>query len=220
VRERITRLERDLSRLAKQREGRRRQRDRRGVPVLSIVGYTNAGKSTLLSALTQADVVIEDKMFATLDPVSRRLRFPREREVIITDTVGFIRDLPTDLMAAFHATLEELSDADLLLHVVDASAPDLERRIQAVRSVLDEIGLGHKPELLVFNQIDKLPAGAGDALERRHDCVAVSALCKQGLTELLSRAELDLWGDDAGLRGASPFGDEFDALRRPAVGGS
>ena len=110
VRQRITRLERDLERLTRQREGRRRRRGRRNVPVLSIVGYTNAGKSTLLRALTHSDVTIEDKMFATLDPVSRRLRFPREREVIITDTVGFIRDLPRDLMAAFHATLEELRD--------------------------------------------------------------------------------------------------------------
>ena len=144
VRDRITRLERETKRLTAQREGRRRKRGRRGVPVLSIVGYTNAGKSTLLRALTQSDVHVEDKMFATLDPVSRRLRFPREREVIITDTVGFIRDLPEDLMAAFHATLEELRDASLLLHVVDAASPDLDRRIRAVRDVLGELGLDEK----------------------------------------------------------------------------
>jgi GTP-binding protein HflX len=157
VRDRVTRLERDLARLTKQREGRRRKRARRAVPVLSIVGYTNAGKSTLLRSLTQSDVLVEDTLFATLDPVSRRLRFPREREVIITDTVGFIRDLPSDLVAAFHATLEELRDASLLIHVVDAASPDLERKVEAVHGVLDEIGLGDKPELLVFNQIDKLP---------------------------------------------------------------
>ncbi len=197
VRDRITRLERDLARLTKQRERRRRRRGRRGVPVLSIVGYTNAGKSTLLRALTRTEVLVEDKMFATLDPVSRRLRFPREREVIITDTVGFIRDLPDDLVAAFHATLEELQDASLLIHVVDASTSDLERRIGAVRAVLDEIGLGNKPELLVFNQIDKLPAGAASVLEKRYGCIAVSALRIEGLHRLLERAEHLLWEQDA-----------------------
>jgi len=197
VRERITRLERDLKKLEKQRASRRRKRERRGVPILSIVGYTNAGKSTLLRALTQTEVLVADRMFATLDPVSRRLRFPREREVIITDTVGFIRDLPKDLVAAFHATLEELEDASLLMHVVDASAPDFERRIAAVRGVLDEIGLGDKRELLVFNQIDRMPEGAAKALERRYGCVAVSALKRTGLPELLQRAEQLLWEDES-----------------------
>ena len=115
-------------------------------------------------------------MFATLDPTSRRLRFPREREVIVTDTVGFIRDLPRDLVAAFRATLEELRDADLLLHVVDAAAPDYERRIAAVRACSSEIGVGATPELLVFNQIDRLPRGVGEAIAARHGGVAVSAL--------------------------------------------
>ena len=196
VRDRITRLERETKRLTKQREGRRRRRARRGVPVLSIVGYTNAGKSTLLRALTQSDVHIEDKMFATLDPVSRRLRFPREREVIITDTVGFIRDLPKDLIAAFHATLEELRDASLLLHVVDAASPDIDRRIQAVHEVLGELGLEDKPELLVFNQIDRLPEKEIEALTRRYQAIPISALLGQGLRELLHRAEEILWNDD------------------------
>jgi GTP-binding protein HflX len=196
VRDRITRLEREAKRLTKQREGRRRRRDRRGVPVLSIVGYTNAGKSTLLRALTQSDVHIEDKMFATLDPVSRRLRFPREREVIITDTVGFIRDLPADLVAAFRATLEELRDASLLLHVVDAASPDIDRRIRAVHDVLGELGLDHKPELLVFNQIDRIPEEEAEALARRYQAVPVSALEGRGLRDLLARAEELLWDDD------------------------
>jgi len=196
VRDRITRLEREAKRLTKQREGRRRRRDRRGVPVLSIVGYTNAGKSTLLRALTQSDVHIEDKMFATLDPVSRRLRFPREREVIITDTVGFIRDLPADLVAAFHATLEELRDASLLLHVVDAASPNIDRRIRAVHDVLGELGLDRKPELLVFNQIDRIPEEEAEALARRYQAVPVSALEGRGLRELLARAEELLWDDD------------------------
>ena len=135
-------------------------------------------------------------MFATLDPVSRRLRFPREREVIITDTVGFIRDLPADLVAAFHATLEELRDASLLLHVVDAASPDIDRRIRAVRDVLGDLGLDEKPELLVFNQIDRLPEAEIEALARRYRAIPVSALEGRGLRELLARAEDILWDDD------------------------
>ncbi len=201
VRDRITRLERDLMRLSTQRESRRKRRGRRDVPVLSIVGYTNAGKSTLLNALTESHVFIEDKMFATLDPVSRRLRFPREREVIITDTVGFIRDLPADLVAAFHSTLEELRDASVLMHVVDVASPDFERRIDAVRKVLDQIGLGGKPELLVFNQIDRLPVGIAAELERRHGAVSISALTREGLIELLVRAEQLLFSESSEYRG-------------------
>jgi GTPase len=188
VRDRIARLERELEQLRGQRESRRKQRTRRALPTLSIVGYTNAGKSTLLRALTQTDVLVADVMFATLDPTSRRLRFPQDREVIITDTVGFIRDLPRDLVAAFRATLEELESADLLLHVVDAASPDLERRIEAVRVVLREIGVDATPELLVFNQIDRLPAGAGEALAARHGGVAVSARKRVGLRALVERA--------------------------------
>jgi GTP-binding protein HflX len=189
VRDRIARLERELAHLRRERESRRRRRVRRELPVLSIVGYTNAGKSTLLRALTDADVLVADTLFATLDPTSRRLRFPREREVIVTDTVGFIRDLPPDLVAAFRATLEEISDASLLLHVVDASAPDYERRIAAVREVLAEIGLGAKPELLVMNQIDRLPPGVGQSIAARHGGVAVSALERKSLEDLLARAD-------------------------------
>ena len=188
TRDRVTRLEREVAALRRQRNNRRQRRGRRNVPVLSIVGYTNAGKSTLLRALTKTTVHVADTMFATLDPVSRRLRFPREREVIITDTVGFIRDLPPDLVAAFHATLEELADASLLLHVVDASAPDWDRHIDAVHGVLSEIER-EAPELLVFNQIDKLEHGEGEALARRHSGVAISALKGTGLQTLLERVE-------------------------------
>jgi GTP-binding protein HflX len=193
VRDRAARLEKELKKLGGQRKSRRRRRERRDVPVLSIVGYTNAGKSTLLRVLTDSDVHVEDKMFATLDPVSRRLRFPREREVIITDTVGFIRDLPRELMAAFQATLEELSDASLLLHVVDVSSPDLERRMTAVRGILKELGLADAPELLVFNKADRLPPGEAEAIARRLGGVAVSAQSRTGLAELLAKAEELLW---------------------------
>ena len=134
-------------------------------------------------------------MFATLDPTSRRLRFPREREVIVTDTVGFIRDLPSDLVTAFRATLEELSDASLLLHVVDAATADCERRIEAVRRVLRDIDVD-APELLVFNQIDRMADGEGEALARQHGGVAVSALRRTGLRGLLERAERMLWSED------------------------
>jgi GTP-binding protein HflX len=201
VRDRVARLERQLKQLRGQRESRHKRRARREVPTLSIVGYTNAGKSTLLRALTKTEVHIEDKMFATLDPTSRRLRFPQDREVIVTDTVGFIRDLPEDLVAAFRATLEELEDADLLLHVVDAASPDIERRIEAVRGVLRDIGLGDTPELLVFNQIDRLPPRMGEAIAVRNGGVAVSALTRSGLSDLIERSEDMLFQGRAGQIG-------------------
>jgi GTP-binding protein HflX len=192
------------------------------VPVLSIVGYTNAGKSTLLRALTHADVHIEDKLFATLDPTSRRLRFPREREVIVTDTVGFIRDLPADLKEAFRATLEELRDADLFLHVVDASAPDLERRIATVRRVLDEMQLSETPELLVFNQSDRLEAGLAETIAARAGGVAVSALRRLGLRGLLEQVEATVWREAVSERTRERLsalaGDDEAPVR--AVGGA
>ena len=193
VRERIARLDKELAHLGRERSERRSRRNRRDVPVLSIVGYTNAGKSTLLRTLTNADVLVEDKLFATLDPTTRRLRFPREREVVVTDTVGFLRDLPEEMREAFRATLEELRDADVFLHVVDAAAPDFERRIAAVRSVLADMDLAHKPELLVFNQIDRLPPGVGETIAARAGGVAVSALRGLGLRGLLEQVEKTVW---------------------------
>src|SRR5512142_236831 len=164
VRDRITALERRIEALSANRSLRRKQRNARGLPVVSIVGYTNAGKSTLLNALTDSAVLAEDKLFATLDPTSRRLRFPRDREVIITDTVGFIRDLPPDLVNACRATLEELSDADLLLHVVDASDPRHEEQIEAVEQILRSLGLSEKRRMVVFNKADKLAPGVAAAM--------------------------------------------------------
>jgi GTP-binding protein HflX len=193
VRDRITALERRIESLGEKRHLRRKQRNDRGLPVLSIVGYTNAGKSTLLNALTDSEVLAEDKLFATLDPTSRRLRFPRDREVIITDTVGFIRDLPPDLVNAFRATLEELSDADLLLHVVDASDPRHPDQIAAVEEILRSLGLDGKKRLLVFNKMDRLPAGEAAALAHRGDGVAISAVTREGMGELLHRCDRLLW---------------------------
>jgi GTPase len=195
VRDRITQLERRIEALSTDRQVRRKRRNLRGLPVISIVGYTNAGKSTLLNALTDSEVLAEDKLFATLDPTSRRLRFPRDREVIVTDTVGFIRDLPEDLVTAFRATLEELDDADLLLHVADASDPRLDGHVEAVEKILADLGLSDTPRLLVLNKVDRLTPGQGEALAHARGAVAVSALSRQGLPELLHRCDRALWAD-------------------------
>ncbi len=200
ARERIQGLEEEIEQLAKRRRLRRDKRTRGDVPVVSIVGYTNAGKSTLLNTLTASHVLVEDKLFATLDPTSRRLRFPREREVVMTDTVGFIRDLPKDLARAFRATLEELEESDLLLHVVDAADDDREQQIESVQRILHELGLGEKPRVLVFNKIDKLPPGEGVARAAAAGATPVSALLPETLRPLLVRAEELLWRE--GARGA------------------
>jgi GTP-binding protein HflX len=156
ARERITRLQAQLKRLGKQREQRRSRRKRSGTPTVAILGYTNAGKSTLLNTLTGSNVVAEDKLFATLDTRSRALRLPSGRDVIMTDTVGFIRDLPKDLFAAFRATFDETQDADLLLHVVDASDPCRSEHIDTTEKLLVDLGLERVPRILVFNKCDKL----------------------------------------------------------------
>src|SRR5262249_61990806 len=150
-----------MEELPKRRHVRRERRDRGDVAVVSIVGYTNAGKSTLFNSLTAADVLVEDKLFATLDPTSRRLELGVSGDVVLTDTVGFIRDLPKDLVNAFRATLEELGEADLLLHVVDAADPDHAQHIESVGRILGELGIGERPRVLVLNAIDPpAPAGA------------------------------------------------------------
>ena len=189
VRDRIRRLERELERVARQRKTRRAKRRGEEIPILSIVGYTNAGKSTLLNRLTHSEVIAEDRLFATLDPSSRRLRFPRERDVIVTDTVGFIHDLPADLIAGFRATLEEIHDASVLVHVADVSSPDVEIHIQDVRGLLRELGLAEKPECLVLNKCDKLPAQEAAALARKLGGVPISAKNGTGLEELLFAIE-------------------------------
>jgi len=193
VRARIAQLERRIDSISREREVRRAQRNRRDLPVISIVGYTNAGKSTLLNAITNSQVLAENKLFATLDPTSRRLRFPEEREVIITDTVGFIRDLPKDLVNAFRATLEELGDADLLLHVVDAADPDSPEQVRAVESILGSLDLLQTPRLMVWNKADLLPAEEIDRLLQEHGGVAISAERKTGLELLLEKANRTLF---------------------------
>ncbi|QFG03892.1 GTPase HflX [Tepidiforma bonchosmolovskayae] len=156
IRNRIAKIRRDLEEVRTQRELYRRRRARNNVPVVALVGYTNAGKSTLMRALSGADVLAEDKLFATLDPVTRRISLPSGEIVLLTDTVGFIQKLPTQLVAAFRATLEELEDADLLLHVVDISHPNAYQHVQTVEATLRELGVDRKPQLLALNKVDLL----------------------------------------------------------------
>jgi GTP-binding protein HflX len=205
IRDRIASLERVLEDLSRGRSQRRQQRIKAGVPIISIVGYTNAGKSTLLNALTKSDVFTEDLLFATLDTSTRRLRFPREREVIITDTVGFIRSLPKSLMGAFKATLEELQDANLLLHVVDTANPRFEDQITQVRTILAELGLGDKDELLVFNKADLLDAmKQKDTVSflrvrqsaRTQGGITVSARDRKSLAPLVAELQRRFWPEE------------------------
>ncbi|MCA1944795.1 MAG: GTPase HflX [Desulfovibrio sp.] len=185
IRERETRLKKQLEELRRHRAAARRRRARAGVPVAALVGYTNAGKSTLLNVLTQASVLAENKLFATLDPTTRRLRVPEERELILTDTVGFIRHLPEELKEAFRATLEELESADLLLHVADASHPELDVHNQAVEDILREMQLQDVPRLLVLNKWDLVDEESRAALRFRFpDAVPIAARAGQGLEEL------------------------------------
>ncbi|MGD9124070.1 MAG: GTPase HflX [Desulfarculaceae bacterium] len=189
VRQRLHRLSRELEEVGRQRQRRRARRGEGGLPVLSIVGYTNAGKSTLLNALTGSKVLCRNRLFATLDPTTRRLRFPREREVIITDTVGFIRDLPAELRRAFAATLEELHQADLLLHLADAANPQVELQIQAVEAILNDLGLGRIPCLLVLNKMDRADSKTLARLQRRFQAVPICALDPATLSPLLERMQ-------------------------------
>jgi len=193
IRDRITRLEKQLKNLAGGRWQRRQRRLRAGVPIVSIVGYTNAGKSTLLNALTQSEVFTENLLFATLDTSSRRLRFPQEREIIITDTVGFIRKLPASLVGAFKATLEELADADLLLHVVDLSNNRFSEQIDAVEKILEELDLHRIPRLNVFNKTDLVTRGEIEPQCRRYDAVPVCARDRRTFGPLLEELERRFW---------------------------
>lgn len=187
VRERITKVKNDLENVRRQRSGTRDRRSKAGCPVIALVGYTNAGKSTLLNTLTGSTVLAENKLFATLDPTSRRIRFPREREVILTDTVGFIRRLPPDLKEAFRATLEELEVADVLVHVADISHPEAEEQIRAVESILAEMDLGDTPRLLALNKWEVLTEDQQEVMRRVYPAgIPITALKRPGLTPLVA----------------------------------
>jgi GTP-binding protein HflX len=199
-----------------QRDGRQRHQ----WPLASIVGYTNAGKSTLLNTLTGSTVLAEDKLFATLDPTTRRLRLPTNQNVLLSDTVGFIRKLPHGLVEAFKATLEEVVEADLLLHVVDVSHPHAEEQIRAVNAVLAEIGAAERPTLMVFNKVDLLPSR--DILQRWTGLfarsVAVSARTGEGFTELFDELSTSLRPVRAELDLTIPFTEQRTLARIHALG--
>jgi GTPase len=193
VRDRINRLEKEIEEQRQRRQERRKARSRQGLPVISIVGYTNAGKSTLLNALTKSDVHAEQRMFATLDPTSRRLRLPREQEVIINDTVGFIRALPPDLLSAFRATLEEISGSTLLIHAVDISNPRWHQQILSVKRILADLKLADIPTILALNKSDLVEPERLDVLVKQAqseatEVVAISAVRQATLTPLLDKA--------------------------------
>ncbi|MEA2451960.1 MAG: GTPase [Actinomycetota bacterium] len=189
---RIQRVKKDLDDLERTRRLKRKQRAKTGVQIVALVGYTNAGKSTLLARLTDAEVLIQDKLFSTLDPTTRKLELQRNREVLLTDTVGFVRKLPHQLVEAFRSTLEEVGEAHLLLHLVDASR-DPDRQIEAVRRVLNDLEFAERPVILAFNKIDLVDDAALATLKGRFpDAVFISAQEDEGLEELLHRLEFEL----------------------------
>jgi GTP-binding protein HflX len=228
IRARISRLKSHLEQVRRHRALYRRRRARQGVPVVALVGYTNAGKSTLMNALTHADVLAEDKLFATLDPVTRRVPLPDGGCFLLTDTVGFIQKLPTQLVAAFRATLEELADADLLLHVVDLTHPNAAEQAETVEQTLAELGLAHKPRLTLLNKVDLLARPDGTPVRgladledlaagptgAQPDALLMSAERGWGLTELRERVAQALRAPTARHR----CRDEDDALLRRLAG--
>jgi GTPase len=214
IRRRISKLRKDIKDLARTRDVKRGGRERSGVPQIAIAGYTNAGKSTLMRALTDADVLVADQLFATLDPTTRRIELPNGRAATVSDTVGFVSKLPHDLVEAFRSTLEEVARADLVLHVADASSPGVDRQVRAVRSVLDDIGAGDIVEVLVLNKVDLVePSDLDTSRARFPNAVVVSAMTGEGIEALLERLERDLPRPPVELRALIPY-DREDLVAR------
>ncbi len=218
IRARIAQLKDELEHVRRQRREYRRKRQREGIPVISIVGYTNAGKSTLLNALTNAEVYVANQLFATLDPTTRRVKLPSGQEALFSDTVGFIEKLPAQLIAAFRATLEEIVDSNVLLHVVDITHPHATEQFSAVEETLEEIGAGDKPTVIALNKADNLSLHkniyngdidrdevVGQWLEEFPDAVVISARQRTGLHELLERVERVLGAEQVDLRARIPY---------------
>jgi len=193
VRDRINLLEKALEKLGKRRRQRRARRARTGIPILSIIGYTNAGKSTLFNLLTKSQFQVEDKLFSTLDTATRRLRFPKDHEVVITDTVGFIKDLPKDLVGAFRPTFDELQESDLLIHLIDLSNSRFQEQIEAVEKTLFELKLDHIPILRVFNKEDRLSREEVEAVCQKYDGVSITAFRPESLENFFVALERKLW---------------------------
>ncbi len=195
IRNRIANLKKQIEKVRAHRERYRAQRKRARLPTVALVGYTNAGKSTLLNRVAKADVYVADQLFATLDPTTRRVELPGGYQALFTDTVGFIQKLPTTLVAAFHATLEEIAEADLLLHLVDISHPNALNQFEAVQQTLDEIGAGHIPAITALNKIDRLkqPEQAQEILQNYPRAVAISGLKGSGLPDLLRLIQQELY---------------------------
>jgi GTP-binding protein HflX len=214
-------LEKELRKLSKGREQRRARRTKTEIPVLSIIGYTNAGKSTLFNLLTKSQIHVEDKLFSTLDTATRRLKFPssfetgrEKKEVVITDTVGFIKDLPKDLMGAFRPTFDELKGADLLIHLIDISNPSFDKQIEAVEKTLSELGLDHITKIRVFNKEDKLDPKEVEVICQKYSGVSISALRPDSIQKCLLVIERKLWEENHSLSqicyGELTNGDTFD----------
>jgi GTP-binding protein HflX len=225
VRDRIHLLEKELKKLGKGRQQRRARRTRTGIPILSIIGYTNAGKSTLFNLLTKSQFHVEDKLFSTLDTATRRLRFSTRLatgrkilEVVITDTVGFIKDLPKDLMGAFRPTFDELQGADLLIHLIDIGNPSFDMQIEAVEKTLSELGLHQIPRLRVFNKEDELSRIEVEAICQKYDGVSISALRPESLQKFFLAIERKLWEEshfaNSVFHGELTNEDSFDISNR------
>ena len=216
IRRRIGTLRRELDQVRTHRALHRRRRRRSGVSVVAIVGYTNAGKSTLLNAVSGAEVLVEEQLFATLDPTTRRVSLPDGRAALFTDTVGFIQKLPTELVASFRATLEEITDAELLVHILDITQDHLTQRLEVVEGILEELGAGRIPRVLVLNKIDLVTDEQGEGMEERIRefserfplAVAVSAQAGTGLDRLLERVAEVLAADMVRLRVLLPYGKD------------
>ena len=190
IKEKIAFLEKKLEEVAKTRERKRERRRRTGIPVVSIIGYTNSGKSTLLNLLTKSTVEVQERFFSTLTPTTRLIKYPSRKQIVLTDTVGFIEDLPEVLLRAFIATLEELEDATLLLHLVDISSPDFEERIETVNSMIEKLGLSEKPKLLVFNKIDRVDRKFLKVIEDRYGASSISCVTEEGIERLVQTIEM------------------------------